>query len=256
MCSRVTECVRMVTIATQCNCSALVAQCGARVPSRTTQQMKQSCDADVHTEHHRHLQMCMEPQWQAFGGSAAGATAGLTRLAEWLGCRDKPRNLPRPEAVCLGRGAPAILAAVEMAGGVLALAAADMAAATCLSRCLMDAVHGPCCKWVTSDVRSRLTSTFAPLGPRMLSAAAAEVHMDVPGSMERACTAVLLTQVLLAADSDASHPNEVLGSRQQQASGVAKRDIEVPARACHCTMQYSDHALSRAVVPHLKPVPC
>jgi hypothetical protein len=175
--------------------------------------------------------VCVEPQWQTFGSSAASATADLIRLAGWLGCRSKPQALPRPVALCLLRGAPAVLAAVELAGGVHALAAADMAAATCLGRCLMDAVHEACRKWVTSDVSSRLTRTFAPLGPRMLSDAAAEVHTDVPGSMERACTAVLLTRALLAADSDASHPNDMLSSRQQQASGVAKRDIEVQVRA-------------------------
>ena len=227
--------------------------------------MKQKCDADVHTEHHSHLQMCVEPHWQTFGSSRATATADLIRLAGWLRCRGKPQALPRPQALCLLREAPAVLAALEMAGGVQALEAADMAAATCLARCLMDAMHGPCCQWVASDVSSRLTLTFAPLGPHMLSAAAAEVHKDVAaevhkdvlGSMDHACTAVLLTRALLATDSRTSHPNYVSISRRQQASGVVEHtepDIEAQTQVfslCKAVMM-----CIRMPRLQLAPIPC
>jgi hypothetical protein len=127
--------------------------CQAVQPS--INRIKHKCGAGVHTEHYSHLQVCVEPHWQTFGSSAATAKADLIRLAEWLGCRDKAHALPRPEALCLLRGAPAVLAAVELAGGVHALAAADMAAAACLGHCLMEAVDGTCCEWVPRDMSSR-----------------------------------------------------------------------------------------------------
>jgi hypothetical protein len=54
----------------------------------------------------------------------------------------------------------------------------------------------------------------------MLLDAAAEMFEDALGSLKRACTAVPLTRALLATDHHASHPNDVLSSRRQQASGV------------------------------------
>ena len=182
--------------------------------------------AGVHTEHHSHLQMCVEPHWQTFGSSTATATADLVGLAGWLRCHSKPQALPRPVALCLLRGAPAVLAAVERAGGVHALAAADIAAAICLGHCLMEAVDdGSCCEWVSSDLSSQLANTFAPLGPRMLSNAAAEMFEDALGSLKHACTAVLLTRALLATDHHGSHPNDVLSSRQQ-ASGLLNNAVD------------------------------
>ena len=52
-------------------------------------------------------------------------------------------TLPRITAVMLARGVEELLAALELAGGVRALAAADPGAAACLSRALMHDSDGP-----------------------------------------------------------------------------------------------------------------
>ena len=176
----------------------------------------------------------MEPNWQTFGNSKKGATADLIWLVEWLGCRDKPRALPLPEVVCLMRGAPAVLAAVDMAGGVHALAAADMDAATCLAQSLMDATYNPCRKRMPSEGSCRVLGTFAPLGPRMLSEAAAQMRRGVADSAKRASTAVQLTEALLATDIRAGHPDILRSSRRQQASGVRDRACSHDTRAAAC----------------------
>ena len=119
--------------------------------------------AGVHTEQHSRLQLCMEPHWGTFGSSATDATADLIRLAVWLGCRDEPQVLPcGPQAACLIRGAAAVVAAVETAGGVHALAKADREAAICLSLCMMDMFQGTRCQRLPTDVSCRVVGTFGP----------------------------------------------------------------------------------------------
>ena len=83
--------------------------------------------------------------------------ADLVRLAERLGCRDdKPHALPSLEAVCLARGASAILAAIERVGWGCALSQADPAAATCLGHSLMQAVGDVRRRWLPSCIRGQV----------------------------------------------------------------------------------------------------
>lgn len=159
----------------------------------------------VHAERFGHLGTCIEPDWQSFSKSGAAASTDLIKLAEWLGCRDQPHALPLATEVCLGRGAPAVLAALEAAGGACALARADAAAATCLCHSLMQG-HG--------NLRLQMELAFAPLAPEILQATAADLRNRNPGSPQRAGVAVCLTGSFLQTYSGTN-------DKQQQRSQVA-----------------------------------
>ena len=127
----------------------------------------------LHAERFGHLRLCIEPDWHAVSSSKKTAMAQLIKLGEWLGCRDSPRVLQWPELICLQRGADAILAAVNRAGGAQALAAADPAAAILLCHGLMQLPGG---------VRKSVQHEFAALAPDVLPAALADVSALAPGS--------------------------------------------------------------------------
>jgi hypothetical protein len=140
--------------------------------------------------------MSIEPDWSAFGNSRATAAADLIQLAKQLGCWEKYQPLQSVEAVCWARGAAAILAAIEQAGGAQALAAADPAAAACICHGLLTAVniHGD---WVPSDVRRRAKDAFAALQPSNLRAAAVRLLGRKPGCLQGTYNAIQLTHVSL-----------------------------------------------------------
>ena len=143
-----------------------------------------------------HLQVRIQPDWEAFSKSeATSATADLVRLAERLGCRDQPLALlPGCEAVGLAYGGVAILMAIEAAGGAMAFAAADQDAAICLCHGLMQAVGDARRDWLLHDVHQRAQRALAPLGPAsLLNPAAAALRAGSPGAPQLACTASRLT---------------------------------------------------------------
>jgi hypothetical protein len=152
----------------------------------------------VHTGYFdRPLQMSIDPQWQTFGKDKATAAAELIELAERLGCQHTHFDFPRHEAVSLARGAADVLAAIKLAGGVKALAAADPAAAACLCHGLMQAVCDPRRRWLPGDMRWRVEDAFAVLGPEDLGAAAAWLRVGVPGAASHACNTTHLTRAFL-----------------------------------------------------------
>ena len=158
------------------------------------------CTTDFNTAgRFGHLRVCMEPDWQEFGGSKAEALEHLIVLAECLGCRDKPRALPPEEAVCLARGAAAVLAAVESAGGAQSLLAADPAAAACLCDSLMQAVGDLRRCWLPANMRLRVECAFLLLGVDRLRAAHADVRRGLPGAAQRAYAAARLAHDFLEA---------------------------------------------------------
>ena len=146
-----------------------------------------------------HLGMSIEPEWSAFGSSEATAAADLIQLAKQLGCWEKYQPLQNVEAVSWARGAAAILAAVEQAGGAQALAAADPTAAACICHGLLAAV-GVHRNWVPADVRRHVADAFAALEPSNLRAAAARLHGRKPGCLQGICNAIQLTHVSLGTD--------------------------------------------------------
>ena len=143
-----------------------------------------------------HRLTSIEPDWSAFGSSEATAAADLIQLVKQLGCWEQYQPLQSAEAVCWARGAAAILAAVEQAGGAHALAAADPDAAACICHSLLSAVHLRR-DWVPSDVRRHAKDTFAALEPSNLQAAAAGLRGRMPGSLQGAYNAIRLTHVSL-----------------------------------------------------------
>jgi hypothetical protein len=151
----------------------------------------------AHAGRFDHLQACLEPDWQAFGGDEAAAAADLIQLAERLGCRDQPRALPHVEAVCLARGADAILTAIENAGKAAALAAADPAAAAALRDGLVQAASDVRRRWLPGDTRNRVECAFAVLAPDDLRAVAADVRRGLPGAPQHAYAASQLLHALL-----------------------------------------------------------
>jgi hypothetical protein len=172
--------------------------------------------ANAHVECFSHLRVCIEPDWQELGGDKQTATAALVRLAEWLGCRDRQcALLPGCEAVCLARGADAILAAVEAAGGAMALAGADEDAAIRLCQGLMQAVGDVRRSWLPNDMRRRVEGTFSGFGTAfLLTAAAAQLRKGSPGSPQLACTAARLTLTVL---QQLDHPANELQRQQMPA---------------------------------------
>jgi hypothetical protein len=145
-----------------------------------------------HAERFGYLRTCVEPDWQAFSTSQHTARAKLIELAEWLGCRDRPHLLPRPEALCLARGATAVLAAFEAIGGpddMLALYRADPAAAACLCYGLIQAVGDVRSRRMHSNISDGASRNLQCVGPDLLSAAAADLRQGAPGFWQRACAA-------------------------------------------------------------------
>ena len=139
----------------------------------------------------------IDPHWRIFGKTKAAAMFQLTTLAERLGCRNGLSLLDRPGAMSLARGAPDILAAAEVAGGVRAFAAADPAAAAFLCHGLMQAVGDPRRLWLPGNMRRRVEDAFAVLGPTNLKAAAAGLRDGVPGAPTCACSTIRLTHAFL-----------------------------------------------------------
>ena len=128
----------------------------------------------------------MEPDWQAFGCSKASAMTDVIQLAERLGCRDRSQPpLPQQWAVCLARGAYAVLEAVHLAGGVQKLRLADPAATACLSYGLVQAVGDLRRRWLLTEVRERTEQFFAELGPDMLWYATGDMQKGGPGCAQR-----------------------------------------------------------------------
>jgi hypothetical protein len=121
----------------------------------------------------------------------------LIMLAECLGCREQPSALPPEEVVCLARGAPAVLASVKSAGGVLALLKADPAAARCLGDSVMLAAGDLRRRWLSVDDCRQIEYDFALLGLSSLQAAAADMRRGLPGGAQRAYAAARLGHNLL-----------------------------------------------------------
>ena len=146
-----------------------------------------------------HLRVCMERDWQEFGGSRAEALEHLIVLAEYVGCRDKPSALPPEEAVCLARGVAAVLAAVESAGRVQSLLAADPAAAACLCDSLMQAAGDLRRCWLPANTSLSVECAFLLLGLDRLRAACADVRRSLAGAAQRAYAAARLANCFLEA---------------------------------------------------------
>ena len=150
------------------------------------------------TECFDHLRMCIEPDWHSFGDSTATAAAELNLLVRQLRCWHKPEEpLQVYEAVCLARGATAILRAVHNAGGASMLASADPGMTACLGYSLVQAVGDSRRRWVPSDVRQCVELAFSVLGPQSLQGVAEELLQGMPGYPQRACIAVSLTYVFM-----------------------------------------------------------
>lgn len=153
-----------------------------------------------------HLRLVIDQEWRTFGRDKGTAKAELIELAEQLGCRDSQFHPARHEAVSLARGSARILAAIERAGGVQALAAADPDAAACLGCGLMLAAGDKRRRWLPSDVIRRVEEAFKSMGPGELRTAAAGIRAGVPTSLHRACVAISLTEKCLQAADGSSGP--------------------------------------------------
>ena len=122
----------------------------------------------------------------------AAALEYLIMLAECLGCREHPSHcsaLPPEEVLCLARGAPAVLAAVKSAGGVLALMKADYDAARCLGDSVMLATGDLRRRWLSVDDCRQIEYNFAMLGLIRLQSAASDMRRGLPGGAQRAYAA-------------------------------------------------------------------
>ena len=193
------------------------------------------------TERLGHLRMCIEPDWRSFGDGKATAASDLTLLVKQLRCWDKPEQpLQLHEAVCLARGATAILRAVHNAGGASTLAAAEPSMAVCLGYSLVQSVSDLRRHWVPDDVCRCVQDAFAVLGPHSLQSAAEGLLQGTPGSPQRACIAALLTYVFMqirgrpvAEDAENSNALAQLAVYQQQVNQhSAIPDICVLALTC------------------------
>jgi hypothetical protein len=167
-----------------------------------------------------HVGMSIEPDWSAFGTSEATAAADLIQLAEQLGCWGTYQPLQSVEALCWARGAAAILAAVEQAGGAQALAAADPDAAACICHGLLAAleIHGD---WMPSDVRRRVADAFAALEPSNLRAAAARLRSRAPGCLRGAYHAIQSIHVSLGTAEYVEDLDEAARSQLAMAAAAA-----------------------------------
>ena len=179
--------------------------------------------------------MCIEPDWSAFGSSAATAAADLIQLAKQLGCWGKYQPLQSVEAVSWARGAAAILAAIEQAGGAQALAAADPTAAACICHSLLAAVdvHR---NWVPSDVRRHAEDAFAVLEPGNLRAAAARLHGRVPGCLQGAYHAIQLIHVSLGTAECVEGTDKAARSQLAMAAAAAAAQVR---RNAFVALRYS-----------------
>ena len=145
-----------------------------------------------------HLGVCLEPDWRAFGGrSKASARADLHQLAERTVWRNRKLELSPHWAVCLARGADAVLAAVHLAGGVQAFRLANGAAAYCLGHGLIQAVGDLRRRWLPTGVRERAERAFVLLGPEFLQLTAGDLQEGVPICSQRAYVAVRLAHVFV-----------------------------------------------------------
>lgn len=163
----------------------------------------------------------IHPDWQAFGkADKSTASKDLAWLAKRMGCQHGLHTLVGHRSIFLARGASDILAAIELAGGVQALAAADPNF-TCLCDSLLHAVSDARRRWLPSDMRQRVEHTFAVLGPSSLRDAAAGLRERLPDSQQRACFAVWLTDAHLQGAADAE--NTVDNSHGQMAVAATTR---------------------------------
>ena len=168
------------------------------------------------------LQIGTHPDWRAFGkADRSTARTDLAWLARWLGCQHGLHTLVGLRSVYLARGASDILAAIELAGGVQALAAADPDAAACLCDSLLQVVSDGHRRWLPSDTRQRVERTFATLGPSTLRDAAASLRQRIPNSPQRACHAAWLTNAYLQEAADTENMGE--SSRGQSVMAATSR---------------------------------
>ena len=122
----------------------------------------------------------------------------VIQLAERLGCRDHdsqnelPLPLPQQWAVCLARGADAVLVAIHLAGGAMELTLADPAAASCLCYGLVQAVGDLRRRWLPAEVRERAEHFFAMMGPDKLQHATVDMQEGMPGCAQRTYAAARL----------------------------------------------------------------
>lgn len=155
------------------------------------------------------MPVCVQPDWQAFGkGGQSPATEDLIWLAELLGCRQALHTTAVHVMVFVARGIADILAAIELAGGVQHLAAADPDAAACLCDSLLQAVSDGSRPWLPSSMRQRVEQAFAALGPSSLRDAAASLRQRIPNSPQRACYAAWLTNAYLQEAADTENMGE------------------------------------------------
>jgi hypothetical protein len=200
--------------------------------------------------HSADMWICILRAWQEFGRCKATAMAELIQLAEQLGCRHKPRTLRRWEAVCLGRGAADVLAAMNLAGGAQALAAADPDAAACLCRALMVAAGDSRLSWLPAGLEAHVHRDFAALGPGALHAAIADAREGMPGALQDACYALRLIHAFLQANaSDDALDNQ---SRSQMATMAEQVSSDLNAQhqgqnAARNKQQCSLHTICSAV---------
>jgi hypothetical protein len=122
----------------------------------------------------------------------------VIQLTEQLGCRnydsqqELPLPLPQQWAVCLARGADAVLVAIHLAGGAMELTLADAAAASCLCYGLVQAVGDLRRRWLPAEVRERTEHFFAMMGPDKLQHATIDMQEGMPGCAQRTYAAARL----------------------------------------------------------------
>jgi hypothetical protein len=202
-----------------------------------------------------HLSVCVSVTWQEFGRRKATAGSELIELAKQLAGQTM-HTLPEVTAVMLARGAEEIVAALELAGGVLAVAKADAAAAACLARALTQAIADRRRRhWVPLVTRQRVEHAFADLGPPALRAAIADMHSNRPGALQQACVAAGLSKVFLQADGTRREPGGQL-SRHMTAKAARARRVRWQALCIQssgafvcATRRHVPVCLSRCQIP-------
>lgn len=193
--------------------------------------------------------MCAEPDWRAFGGcSKASARADLIQLMERMVWHNRKLQLSQHWAVCLARGADAVLAAVHLAGGAQTLTLASPELATCLCHSLMQAVGDLRRRWLPTGVRQRAEMAFVLLGPDTLRHTAEDLQEGIPICAQQAYAATRLAHVFVTRGTRPMVDGGVcIPARQDTAEYLAEASqVRRQVFACskNSNLDWLKHALS------------